>query len=67
MPTNRGDLEQYLRVVDDFFRRNQFETMSLLILRRLAKGGIMWSWNADVKKQLLIILNVVGIYFLRPK
>jgi hypothetical protein len=56
-----------LRVVDDFFRRNQFETMSLLILRRLAKGGIMWSWNADVKKQLLIILNVVGIYFLRPK
>jgi hypothetical protein len=53
-------------VADDFAWRNQHKTLSMLTLHRLAKGGIIWSWNEDAKEDLFILSNAVGIYFSQP-
>jgi hypothetical protein len=39
----------------------------MLILRLLADGAIIQAWNAIAKGELLILLNVVGIYFPQSK
>jgi hypothetical protein len=63
LPRDKEELEQYLKVIDDFVQRYQYKTLSTLTLCRLADGGITWAWKMIVKEELLILSNVLGILF----
>jgi hypothetical protein len=59
-PADISELEQYLRVVDDFVQRHEYKIPSMLILQRLTKSVVAWKWIFDVKAELIILSNVVG-------
>jgi hypothetical protein len=56
-----------LRIVDEFVRRHEYKTPSMLTLRYLAEGAIVWKWNARANGKLLILSNTVGMSFPPPK
>jgi hypothetical protein len=62
-PKDRKELERYLRIVDDFADSHRYETLSATTLRCLATGVIPWAWDQVAHGELLVLLNVVGIYF----
>jgi hypothetical protein len=66
-PVDRAELVRYLRIVDEFARRHEYNTATTLTLRRLAEGTIVWRWNAHANGELLILSNSFGVSFPPPE